>query len=321
VTQRDKAFGLKVLTNAGMASVILIVGAVLLALTAKPAAAPTRILVTEAATRAMQQPSDAPAYTATPRSVASPTPEALPVMPPTKSTALPQEVLASPTHVPPAEENLPLPTPSAIPTSTPQPFATVPIVPFTSASTPEEITVSPELPLETLPETPTPVVIPSATPTQDPSETPSPPSPPATPSDLVNFESFLLTNRNTIAGQPFDIVSLTMEWVNGNIPRFVLTIAGNETDNVFATQSAADVIEYGRTLLDDVKRYLGDVPCEIAVENTYTTPSTDACSDTPAWCTIGDFEQSTNTWPVTWTYVRGSYSGVSDTLEAWNTGL
>ena len=87
---------------------------------------------------------------------------------------------------------------------------------------------------------------------------------------------------------------------------------------MFGAQPATDVLAYGRTLLDDVKRYIGNEPCEVAVESTFATSSTDACADAPDWCSVGAQDPSTDTWSVTWTYVRGSYAEGVDTVEAWN---
>ena len=153
-----------------------------------------------------------------------------------------------------------------------------------------------------------------------PGETPLPPAPSGTFDDLPDFETYERIYRNTIAGQPFDIVSLTLDMTNGAIPRFVLEVAGSETQDVFAAQPATDVLDYGRRLLDDAKSYLGDEYCGIAVESTYKTSNRDACLNTPAWCQVGAYDQATNTWTVTWTYVRGSYTGGPYTLEVWNNG-
>jgi hypothetical protein len=135
---------------------------------------------------------------------------------------------------------------------------------------------------------------------------------------MLDFETYLREHRNTIAGQPVEIMSLTMDMTNRALPRFVLEVAGSEANSVFASQPAADVLDYGRRLLDDAKRYLGGEHCAVAVERTYYTSNSDACSNAPAWCRLGAYDQATNTWTVTWTYVRGSFTGEPDTIEAWN---
>jgi hypothetical protein len=252
----------------------------------------------------------APAGSTPPQSTLLPaTPE------PRGTTALPRSTLASaaPRSVSVESTVLPeTPSPSAktsgsalvtTPTPIQQPASMPAITPTISAGPPSEI--------------PTTV---TETPTATPAETPLPPTVPATLDDLPDFETYMRTYRNAIAGQTLDIVSLTVDRTNDAVPRFVLHVAGSEANSVFAAQSAADVLDYGSGFLDDAKRYLGGAYCDIAVESAYSATNSEACSQAPAWCELGPHDQATNTWTVTWTYVRGTFTGGAYAVEAWNMG-
>ena len=67
---------------------------------------------------------------------------------------------------------------------------------------------------------------------------------PGTFDDLPDFETYLRIYGNTIGGHLFDIVGLTMDMTEYRHPRFVLEVAGSETNNVFAAQPATDVLDY-----------------------------------------------------------------------------
>jgi hypothetical protein len=272
------------------------------------------------------------APTATPWLTSPATPEpppATPVLaesstPPQSSIAMAMPVLTESTAPPQSAPVTPVPSAEAssstvVETPTSQPTATLTIAPDTSADPSRVSPEASELPVDAPSETPADAL--TETPVDNSGETPMPPGTPVpTPGDLPDFETYLRTNRNTVAGQPLDILSLTMDTTKGIVPRFVLEVAGSETNNVFAAQSAADVLEYGRHLLDDAKGYLGDEPCAIAVESSYRTSNSNECSNIPAWCQVGAYDQSAGTWTVTRTYVRGSFADGSDTIEAWNTG-
>ena len=194
------------------------------------------------------------------------------------------------------------------------PAAGASIAPHTSTDPATDTPETTETPVAESSEAPT--VDPTETPVDNSGETPLPPTPSGTYDDLADLETFFRRYRSTIAGQPFDIVSLTMDTTDGAAPRFVLEVAGSETNDVFAARSAADLLDYGRGLLDDAKSYLGGAPCAVAIVSTYKTPNTDACSNTPSWCQVGAGDQAT----VTWTYVRGRYTGGPNALETWITG-
>jgi hypothetical protein len=257
---------------------------------------------------------------ATPEPVENPplvrglTGQATPLQAPVGSTALPQSTVVPATPLPSVKAGA-----AALvttPTPTLQAAAMPPIAPDASEEPPTETPEPVETSAVTPSETPSPTA--TTTPVANRGETPPPPGPPATPGDIPDFEAFLRLSRNTISGQPLELVSLTMDVTTGAIPRFVLEVAGSETNDVFAAQPAAEVLSYGRRFLDDAKRYLGDEQCAIAVESTYVTSNKDACTGAPTWCRLGAYDQAANAWTVNWTYVRGSFTGGPYTMEAWN---
>ncbi len=233
---------------------------------------------------------------------------------PEESAGLPESAGAEGPVLPPAEASSP--SFETIPSPTLHPAGTGPIPPPSGGDLPAGAPEPSETPFDAPGETPG--GDPTATP--DPTQTPLPPGSPLELGDLPDFETYLRLHRNAIAGQPLAIGSLNVDYTNDGRPLFLLGVVGSETGNAVAAQPAADLLDYGRDLLDDAKRYLGGVQCGIAVVSSYATSTTDACSGTPAWCQVGTYDQATNKWSVTWTYVRGSFTGGPDTLEAWNTG-
>jgi hypothetical protein len=358
VAQRDKHFGLKVFALAGAACVLMVIDVILLTLVVGPSAASTRTIptvstdATQGAALAFSLPTRdsrtpwptrTPMRTATPWVTLPPTPASPPAMPLlAESTALPQNPLATlpgntlalATPVSAESPALPRNTPASAtpvpsvktsssalvttPTPTLQAAALATLAPDTGGGPPTATLAPLETPVGAPTETPTGV--PTETSVPIPGETPSPPPPSGSFDDLPDLETYERTYRNTIAGQPFDIESLTLDMTNSAIPRFVLEVAGGETKDVFAAQSAADVLGYGRGLLDDAKSYLGDEYCGIAVASSYETSNRDVCLNKPAWCQVGAYNQSTGAWTVTWTYVRGSYTGGPYAMEVWNAG-
>ena len=323
MAQSDKAPGLTVVARAGVVFVVLAVGAAVLALIVRPAAVPTFPLAGGASARGTRGAENV--IILPPLGSQTPWPGGTPA--PTATTRQP----VSPTPEPPADTRAPA-AGSVVATSTGAPVT--PQYPAEWTSSPAATSLAPSLepsatptlalppgtlpPAQTSTLSETPVAAPNASPTVGPSDTPLPPSFPVTYDDLVDLEAYLRAARGTIAGQPLEILALTRDASSGAVPRFELEVAGSEADNVFAAQSAPDVLAYGRSILDDVKRYVGDQPCGITIVATYQTPSTDACSAAPVWCEVGASDDSTGTWTVSWTYVRGSYTGESSTVEAWN---
>lgn len=352
MAKRDRRFKVKVLALAGAGFVLLVVDVVILTLVVMPLAASTRTISTGLPARATQSTELAlllptrdprtpwPTVTPTPTGTQWPAPAthelptATSVPAPVGSTALPNSTLAPATYVPeegtaspqstvaPAASSRSAKASSSMlittPTPTLQAAALPPSAPDTGAGPPAETPEPGETPGNAPSETPTATA--TNTPAANPGETALPPAPPGTFDDLPDFETYLRIYRSGIAGQRFDIVSLTVDRADAALPHFVLEVAGSETDNVFAAQPPAAVLDYGRGFLDDAKRYLGDEHCAVAFVSTYKTSNGDACSQVPAWCQLGTFDQSTNTWTVIWTYVRGSFTGGPYTVEAWNAG-
>jgi len=139
------------------------------------------------------------------------------------------------------------------------------------------------------------------------------------PGDAAQFGAYVLDHYNAIAGQPLDIAAVTIDTTEAGVPRLMLELVENDANNVFAAQTAADALDYGRRLLADTKFYSGGQACEIAVAGTYETSNSDACTNNPTWCELGTFDASDNAWTITWTYMRGSSADGSDSIETWNT--
>ncbi len=175
------------------------------------------------------------------------------------------------------------------------------------------------------PDAPIPTGTPDATPSALPTEPINPPAadlPPSTSGsgfdDLADFADYLRARRTTVGGQPFEILALTMAEDEGSAQRFALAVAADEGADVFAAQPPEELWTFGLSLLDDVKRYMGNTACEITVESTYAVTSTDACIAAPDWCTVNAPQAIDDPTTVTWTYLRGRYVGGADTLETWN---
>jgi hypothetical protein len=349
MAQRDRHFSLKALALGGAGFVLLVVDVVLLSWIIGPAAASTRTVPTGLSARATQGaelalilptrdhrtpwPTKIPMPTASPWLISTETPEPPPAIQVLAvSTALPQSTFAptmpvlaestalSRSTLAPATPLSSAKTSSAAlvttPTPTLQPAAMATSAPDTGGGSPTATLGPRETPVGAPSETP--AGDPTETPVANPGETPLPPAPPRTYDDLPDFESYMRMYRNAIESQPFDIVSLGLDTTDSAIPRFVLEVAGSESQDDFAAQPATDVLDYSRHFLDDAKRYLGGEYCAVADESTYKASNKDACLNTPAWCQVGAYDQATNTWSVTWAYVRGSYTGGPYALEVWN---
>jgi hypothetical protein len=333
---------------AGAAVVLLVVDVVLLALVVRTATVSARVTTSVISARAPQaapvlilptwdprtsRSNGTPTATATPERIVPATPEqalttqADSITQP-QSTITPATPEPSPMTLAPLAESTTQPQTARAPatvrasSSTIITIPTPPLPPAAGASIAPDFSIDPATETPETTETPvadpreTPPVDPTETPVDNAGETPPPPTPSGTYDDLADLETFFRLYRSTIAGQPFDIVSLTMDTTDSAAPRFVLEVAGSETNDVFAARSAADVLAYGRGLLDDAKSYLGGGHCAVAVVSTYETPNRDACSYSPAWCQVEAGDLAT----VTWTYVRGSYAGGPNTLETWIAG-
>jgi hypothetical protein len=169
------------------------------------------------------------------------------------------------------------------------------------------------LPTETL-------AAPTATPTPTRASGTDQPPPTTTLGNEAQFEAYVRDHYNTVGGQPLNIVSVTLDITAAGIPRFLVAVAGDDTNNVFAAQPAATVSDYGHRLLDDTKSYLDGQYCAITVASTYESSRGDACSNNPTWCELDTFNASADTWTVTWTYVWGSSIDGWDSVQIWNAG-
>jgi hypothetical protein len=239
-------------------------------------------------------------------------------------------------------------TPWLIPTVTPVPTATATPVPAdapaselapdardaTGAAAPSP-TVGAIMPTNTASPTPpstatiaptdTPAataVLPTATPLP-PTSTPSPTRPPATPEppppiasgEAAQFQAYVRTYYNTIAGQPLDILAITFYEMEAGLPRITVYVAGDDTNTGFAAQSAEDAEDYGRRLLDDAKRYFDGQSCAVAVVSEYDTSDPEPCRDSPTWCTVTAQDRLNNRWTITWTYVLGTSIDGADNVQ------
>ena len=173
-------------------------------------------------------------------------------------------------------------------------------------------------------DTPVPTGTPDPTPSATPGEPIDPPAadlPPATSGagfdDLADFADYLRARRTTVAGQPYEILALTMDEEPSTPRRFALTVAAGEGTDIFVEQTGEDLLTFGRDLLEDVKRYLGGAACEITVESTYAVTQTETCLAASGWCAVGAPEAADGAATITWTYLRGSHIDGVDTVEVW----
>ncbi len=342
----DRGFTLRVLALAAAGLALLIADVLLLTLLVLPMAASARrapsdlpqdpqlALLLPTRDPRTPWPTRTPLPTATQRPALSRTPELPPAtsLPTGSPVAIPGAVVEADTPEPAESTPLPGSTPALEPAPPARPASSVLVTtPTASLQTATGLSVrpsgtavasTPPAPIETWAggsdETPSPV--PGNTPDNSATQTPLPPVSLDTLGDLPDLEAYLRQHRRAIAGQVLEIVSLTMDATDAAIPRFVLQVAGSEGGDVLAVQPAGPLLEYGYGLLEDAKRYLGNADCAVAVESTYQTSANEACSRATPWCRVGPFDEAANSWTVTWTYVRGAFSGGLDTVEAWNSG-
>ena len=174
-------------------------------------------------------------------------------------------------------------------------------------------------PTATLPD-PTPA--PTAT---LPDPTPAPatpqPAPPIAAGDEAQLITYLQDHYNTIAGQPLDIVAVTLGTAETGIPMVTVELSGDAANSVFAAQTEAVVVDYGRRLLNDAKLYFNGQSCAISVVDRYDTSNPDACTNVPGWCSVTGYDESNNSWSVIQTYVWGtSTEGADEVARTWNPG-
>jgi hypothetical protein len=329
--------GLAVLAGVAIAVMLIIGGAALLAITANLAAAPvSRFRIGQG-----EKSADSPIIVTTrnfwtPSPTASPTPtiiawneptataQLLVEAPPTpaavrtaaiRTASVEQPIALQPT-LPQTDDVALLPTPSSTPTTvppvtaSPQELQAVPLPSETAQATPETFAEPPAIPVETpaVPVEPSPVA----------SITPLPERPVAWYNDIADLETFVRQHRGSIAGQQLDILSLTRTEPSPDaVARFTLEVNGSEASDVFAAQSAEDLLSYGQRLLDDVKRYQGGEACELVIKSSYEVTATGTCTDVPEWCTVDSGSTSAGIWSITRVYLQASYTAGVDSVTIW----
>jgi hypothetical protein len=195
------------------------------------------------------------------------------------------------------------------PAGTPSPTLEVP----SSAEPSGTVTPTAEVAAETS-DAPTSVPSPTLTPA-----TPEP-SPSPTQGDEAQFTAYVEGRYNTIADQPLEIVSVTSVHSETGIPLVTVEVSGGVWNNVLAAQTADVIADYGRRLLNDIKSYFNGQSCSVNVVSKYETSDTDGCTSSPSWCYLGGYNQASQAWSVVWTYVVGTSTEGSDSIQTWNAG-
>jgi hypothetical protein len=164
----------------------------------------------------------------------------------------------------------------------------------------------------------------SDAPTSVPSPTLSPstpePSPSETQGDEAQFTAYVEGHYNTIADQPLEIVSVTFVHPEAGILLVTVEVSAGVWNNVLAAQTADVIADYGRRLLNDTKSYFNGQSYSVNVVSKYETSDTDGCTSSPSWCYLGGYNQAGQAWSVVWTYVIGTSTEGSDSIQTWNAG-
>ena len=172
--------------------------------------------------------------------------------------------------------------------------------------------------------TPT-VALPATTPDAGTSE-PSPTLTPVTPEpsgskasgDEAQYTAYVEGHYNTIADQPLEITAVTFVHPETGVPLVTVEVSGGAMNNVFAVQSADVVADYGRRLLNDTKSFFNGQPFSVNVVSKYETSDADGCTRSPNWCYLRGYNQAGQAWSVVWTYVVGTSTDGSDSVQTWN---
>jgi hypothetical protein len=194
----------------------------------------------------------------------------------------------------------------------------------TSAGTPSPTLAapSPAEPFGTLAPTAVVPVEGLITPTSVPSPTLTPatlePSPSKTQGDEAQFIAYVEGHYNTIADQPMEITGVTFAHPDSGIPLVTVEVSGGVWNNVFAAQPADVIADYGGRLLNDTKSYFNGQSCSVNVVSKYETSDLDGCTNIPSWCYLGGYNQASQAWSVVWTYVIGTSTDESDSVQTWN---
>jgi hypothetical protein len=207
--------------------------------------------------------------------------------------------------------------------------------PPTAVVPPPDVVPTQELPASaTIAPTDVATPTPGAVPTQEPPATPtiapthvatptlapatSQPPPPIAAGDAAQFQAYIQTHYDTILGQKFGIEAVSFSSAGPRTPGVTVQLRGNDKDNVFAAQTAAAALDFGRRLLNDTKFYYHEQPCVVTVISRYETTDATPCAHDPAWCYVRGYNQARKSWSIVRTYVRGTYIGESTEVQVWN---
>ncbi len=160
------------------------------------------------------------------------------------------------------------------------------------------------------------------TPTDAPGPTLTPatpePSPAKTQGDEAQFTAYVEGHYNTIADQPLEITGVTFAHPDSGIPLVTVELSGGVWNNVFAAQAVDVIADYGGRLLNDTKSYFNGQSCSVNVVSRYETSDPDGCTSIPSWCYLGGYNQASQAWSVVWTYVIGTSTDGTDSVQTWN---
>ena len=155
-----------------------------------------------------------------------------------------------------------------------------------------------------------------ATPTLAPAT--AQPPPPIAAGDAAQFQAYVQTHYDTILGQKLGIEAVSFSTAGPRTPGVTVELLGNDKDNVFAAQTAAAALDFGRRLLNDTKFYYHEQPCVVTVISRYETTDVTSCTHDPSWCYVRGYNQARKSWSIVRTYVRGTYIGGSTEVQVWN---
>jgi hypothetical protein len=234
-----------------------------------------------------------------------------------KPSATPASITARAPGVPTTNMQRPNPAP---PTAVVPPPGAVPTqeLPVSSTIAPTDVaTPTPDdVPTKEPPATATIAPTHVATPTLVPAT--SQPPPPIAAGDAAQFQAYVQTHYDTILGQKLGIEAVSFSAAGPRTPGVTVQLLGNDKDNVFAAQTAATALDFGRRLLNDTKFYYHEQPCVVTVISRYETTDATSCTHDPSWCYVRGYNQARKSWSIVRTYVRGTYIGESTEVQVWN---
>ena len=135
----------------------------------------------------------------------------------------------------------------------------------------------------------------------------------------AEFKSYLRRSYSTIAGQVLEIEDIYIGNEGGQYPlRWIsIDLTRHSSLYVFAEQTKAAALAYGRSLLKDTIKYFGGQDCSAYVDSTwYTFHLADSYFD-EEWYYIGDFDVDDG-WYISKDYVKAYYRNGIEEVEVWN---